>query len=71
MANMTKTEKLDLEPRRRKKKEDYNGIYIMSRRMRVESKRQAKEQIEEPVKDKQKLWRHMMANRLRLDLDSP
>lgn len=39
MANMTKTEKLDLESRRRKKKENCNGIYIMSRRMRVELKR--------------------------------
>lgn len=71
MANMTKTEKLDLEPRRRKKKEDCNGIYIISRKMRVKSKRRAKEQIEEPVKDKQKLWRRMMANRSRLYLDSP
>lgn len=39
MANMSKTEKLDLEPGRRKRKEDCDGIYILSKKMRVESKR--------------------------------
>lgn len=38
IANMTKTEKLDLEPRRKKEKENCNSIYIMLRRIRVESK---------------------------------
>lgn len=34
MVNVTKTEKLDLEPGRRKGKEDCDGIYIVSRRMK-------------------------------------
>lgn len=50
--------RIDLEPRRRKEKEDCNGIYII---LRVESKHQAKDQIEESVKDTQKLWRRMIA----------
>lgn len=29
MANMTRTEKLDLEPRKRKGKKDYDSIYIV------------------------------------------
>lgn len=45
MANVTKTEKLNLELRRKKEKKDCNGIYIVSRKMKVESKRQAKERI--------------------------
>ena len=46
MTNVTKTEKLNLEPGRKKEKEDCDGIFILSRRMRVELKRRAKEQIE-------------------------
>lgn len=46
MANVTKIKKLDLELERKKRKENCNNIYIVSRKMRVESKRQAKEQIE-------------------------
>lgn len=43
---MTKIEKLDLEPGRKKGKEDYDGIYIVLRKMGVKLKCQAKEQIE-------------------------
>lgn len=46
MINVTKTKKLDLEPGKTKGKEDCDDIYIVSRRMRVESKRRAKERIE-------------------------
>ena len=31
MANMTKTKKLNLKPKKRKKKEHYNGIYHIER----------------------------------------
>lgn len=43
MANVTKTKKLDLEFERKKKKKNCNNIYIVSRKIRVKSKRQIKE----------------------------
>lgn len=42
IANIIKTKKLDLEPKRKKKKEDYNSIYIVSRKIKAELKHQAK-----------------------------
>lgn len=46
MANVTKIEKFDLEPKRKKKKKDCDGIYIVSKKVRVKLKHQAKKQIE-------------------------
>ena len=45
MTKIIKIKKLDLKSRRRKGKENYNSIYIVSRKIRVKSKHQPKEQI--------------------------
>lgn len=38
MANMIKTKKFNLEPKKKKEKKNYNSIYIVSKKIKVKLK---------------------------------